>query len=63
MAKEKFEDKMNKLKEIVDKLDDENISLDESISLYEDGLKLSKELQEKLKTFEKKIDELSKENN
>ncbi len=55
MAKEKFEDKMNKLKEIVDKLDDENTDLDTSIKLYEEGLKLSDELKKQLNNYEKKI--------
>lgn len=62
MAKENFESKMNKLSKIVDKLDDENTSLDESISLYEDGLKLVKELKKQLKTYEDKIKEISTEN-
>ena len=62
MAKEKFEDKMNRLSKIVEDLDNEDISLDESIKLYEEGLKLSKELQEQLKLFEEKIEGLDKEN-
>ena len=58
MAKEKFEDKMNKLAQIVEKLDDENVGLDESIKLYEEGLKLSDELKKQLKGFEEKIEEI-----
>lgn len=61
MAKEKFEDKMNRLSKIVENLDNEEISLDESIKLYEEGLKLSKELQEQLNVFEEKINDLGKD--
>lgn len=60
MSKEKFEDKMEKLASIVDKLDDENVGLDESIKLYEEGLKLSKELKEQLKVFEDRINDINK---
>ena len=62
MAKEsKFEDQMKKLEEIVDKLENNDVDLDESISLYEQGLKLSKSLKEQLSKFEKKINELNKD--
>ncbi len=63
MAKEKFEDKMNRLADIVNKLDDDNTDLDTSIKLYEEGLKLSDELKQQLTSYEKKIDDISKENN
>ena len=56
----KFEDKMNELSEIVDKLNDSETSLDDSIKLYEYGLNLSKELSEQLKSYEKKVDEIRK---
>ena len=62
MAKEsKFEDQMKKLEEIVDKLESNDVDLDESISLYEQGLKLSKSLKEQLAKFEKRINELNKD--
>ncbi len=63
MAKEKFEDKMNRLADIVNKLDDDNTDLDTSVKLYEEGLKLSDELKQQLTSYEKKIDDISKENN
>ena len=53
---------MNRLSEIVEKLDDENVDLDESIKLYEEGLKLSKELKEQLEGFKEKIDSINKGN-
>ena len=60
MEKEmKFEEQMKKLQEIVEKLEKEDVDLDESIQLYEEGLKLSKALKEQLEEFEKKIAELN----
>ena len=62
MAKEmKFEQQMKRLQDIVDRLEKEDIDLDESLSLYEEGLKLSKTLKEQLNEFEKKIAELNRD--
>ncbi len=61
MAKEmKFEEQMKKLQQIVDKMEQNDIDLDESIVLYEEGLKLSKTLKKQLDKFEEKIGELNK---
>ncbi|MBR5341344.1 MAG: exodeoxyribonuclease VII small subunit, partial [Erysipelotrichaceae bacterium] len=59
--KMKFEQQMKKLQEIVDKLEKNDIELDESLKLYEEGLKLSKSLKEQLSAFEEKIKELNEE--
>ena len=60
MAKEtSFELEMKKLQKIVEKIESNEVSLDESISLYEDGLKLSKSLKKQLEAFEKKISEIN----
>ena len=61
MAKLKFEDKMKRLQEIVDLLDSSDIELDKSMSLYKEGLELSKELKEQLSAYEEKIEELKKD--
>ncbi|MCI6846679.1 MAG: exodeoxyribonuclease VII small subunit [Erysipelotrichaceae bacterium] len=61
MAKLKFEDKMKRLQEIVELLDSSDIELDKSISLYKEGLELSKELKEQLSAYEEKIEELKKD--
>ena len=55
----KFEQQMKKLQDIVEKLEKGDVELDESIRLYEEGLKLSKALKEQLDGFEKKIAELN----
>ena len=63
MAKElTFEQQMKKLQDIVDKLESGDVDLDTSIKLYEDGLKLSKELKKQLLVFEEKIEKLGQEN-
>ena len=61
MKELKFEDKMNRLNEIVDSLEKGDVSLDDSLNLYEEGLKLSKELKEELKFFENKLNEINKD--
>lgn len=60
MAKElKFEEKMKRLENIVSELENENTDLDTSLSLYEEGLELSKKLKDELGKFQKKIEELN----
>lgn len=56
----KFEDKMNKLQDIVSKLEKDNVDLDASLDLYQEGLNLSKDLKDELTKFEKKIKEINK---
>ena len=58
MAKLKFEDKMKRLQEIVELLDDENTNLDKSIELYKEGLDLSKDLKKQLSSYESQIEEI-----
>ena len=55
MAKEKFEDQMQRLELIVKTLEGNEVGLDEAIKLYEEGLLIAKKLSEQLKTFENKI--------
>lgn len=58
MSKEKelsFEDLIIKLEEITNKLEKENLSLDESVELFEEGMKLSKQANDKLENAEKRI--------
>ena len=50
MAKElSFEDKMNKLQEIVDLLEQGKITLAESVKLYKEGLELTQNARKNLK--------------
>lgn len=56
-----FEDEVARLQEISSLLENNDIGLEEAISLYEEGIKLSKNCINKLKEAELKITELKKE--
>jgi len=56
-----FEEAMKKLEEISNKLEAGEISLEESIDLFTDGMKLSKMCSKKLELAEKKISMLVKD--
>ena len=60
MSKEKqsFEEMMKELENIVQKLDNEAVSLEESLDLYQRGMKLSANCDSTLKEAEKKVNEL-----
>ena len=51
----KFEESLKKLEELVTHLDDGNLSLEESISYYEVGIKLKSHCEKLLKTAELKV--------
>ena len=63
MSKEKqsFEEMMKELENIVQKLDNEAVSLEESLDLYQRGMKLSTNCDSTLKEAEKKVNELMQE--
>ena len=50
-----FEEQIVKLEETVRKLERVDISLDESLALFEEGVKLTKDCQEQLNKAEKKV--------
>ncbi len=60
--KQSFEESMDRLEEIVNDLESNEKPLDETIALFEEGLKLVKSCDEKLKQFESQVDNLIKEN-
>ncbi|QQD85458.1 MULTISPECIES: exodeoxyribonuclease VII small subunit [Jeotgalicoccus] len=53
-----FEMKMTRLEEIVKSLDEDGLSLEKSLELYQEGIKLSKECDDILKNAELKVEEL-----
>ncbi|WP_221567626.1 exodeoxyribonuclease VII small subunit [Alkalihalobacillus sp. TS-13] len=57
-----FEEAMLELEEIVGKLEEGDVPLEESIRLFQEGMKLSKLCHDKLQHVEKQMDELLKEN-
>lgn len=56
-----FEEKLSRLEEVANLLENEDLGLDESISLYEEGIKLSKDCLTALQDAELKITELKKQ--
>ena len=55
MAKAIFEDNMENLEKIVSELEKGDLNLDESISKFEEGIKISKDCNKILEDAEKKI--------
>lgn len=60
IEKMSFEESIAKLEEIVKELEDENISLEESMEKFEMGIKLSSNCLKKLNEAEGKIEELTR---
>lgn len=56
-----YETAIKRLEEIVDTLEKNEVSLDESMKLFEEGTKLTSFCSKKLKEAEQKITELTKE--
>lgn len=54
----KFQEAMSRLDEIVALLNNNELELEEAISLFEEGLKLSTQCEKQLKKFETKMDQL-----
>lgn len=50
-----FEQSITELEEIVEQLENGDVTLDESLGLFEKGIKLSKSCQKMLDTAEKKV--------
>jgi len=60
MAEMKFEDALKKLEKIVGELEDGNLSLDDALARYEEGIRLSKTCAKKLEVARKKVEILLK---
>jgi exodeoxyribonuclease VII small subunit len=58
----KFEEAMQKLEDIVNKLEGGKVPLDESLKLFEEGMKLAKFCDDRLKDAESKLSMLVKKN-
>jgi len=61
MAKMSFEEKLEKSKDLIDKLMNPEITLEESIKIYKEGLETIKEAQKMLEDAKLKVEEISKE--
>ena len=58
-----FEDILKKLEVIVEQLESGNIDLEKSVKLYEEGMILKKNCEDKLKKVEMQIKKIKVENN
>jgi exodeoxyribonuclease VII small subunit len=61
ISKLSFEQAIKKLTDIVSKIEDGQISLEQSLAQYEQGMELIKHCRSILQKAEKKIDEISRE--
>lgn len=60
MAEIKFEEALKKLEKIVEDLEKGDLSLDDALKKYQDGIELSRILAQRLESAKKKIDVLAK---
>jgi len=60
MAEIKFEDTLKKLEKIVEDLEKGDLSLDEALKKYQEGIELSRQCAQRLENTKKKIDVLVK---
>ncbi len=60
MAEMKFEEALKKLEKIVEDLEKGDLSLDEALKKYQDGIELSRICSLRLESAKKKIDVLAK---
>ena len=61
MSEIKFEDALGKLEKIVSDLENSELSLDDSIKKYEEGIKLARICSQRLEQAKKKVEVLIKE--
>jgi len=61
VAEQKFEDAFRKLESIVKKLEEGNLSLEESLKAFEEGMRLSRFCSKKLDEAEKRVEILLKD--
>ena len=56
--KKDFAKQLDRLDEIVDEVSSKSLPLDESLKLYEEGMKIIKELETALKEAEEKVEKI-----
>ena len=61
MAKEKFEDTLRKLEELLRKMEGGDLSLEDSLKAFEEGIRLSRLCAERLDEAERRVEILLKE--
>jgi len=56
--KETFEEALGQLEEVVAKLEDDSVGLEEALKLFERGVKLAKRCRTQLESVEKRVEQL-----
>jgi len=56
--KETFEEALGQLEEVVTKLEDESVGLEDALKLFERGVKLAKRCRTQLESVEKRVEQL-----
>jgi exodeoxyribonuclease VII small subunit len=56
MAREKFEESMNRLEEIVRKMEAGDMELEESLKAFEEGIKLARACAKKLEEAQRRVE-------
>jgi exodeoxyribonuclease VII small subunit len=58
MSEQKFEDKLKKLEDIVEKLESGELDIEETLTLFQDGMKLGKDCRNMLEEIEDKVNKV-----
>ena len=61
MAKNNIEENFKELDELLEKMQDEDVSLDESFEMYKKGIEIVKDSNEQIDKIEKQIEVLEEE--
>jgi len=61
MAKDKFEDNLSRLEEIVKKIESGDLSLEDALKAFEEGIRLSRLCAKKLDESERRVEVLLKQ--
>jgi exodeoxyribonuclease VII small subunit len=56
-----FEERLERLEELAEKLREGNIPLDDAVALFEEGMKLSRSLEKDLSRVERRVEILTRE--
>jgi len=55
---DRFEDQLAKLEQIVDRLEDESVGLEEALELFENGMELARRCRARLEEVEQRVSQL-----
>ena len=55
---DRFEDQLARLEEIVDRLEDESVGLEEALGLFENGMELARQCRARLEEVELRVTQL-----